>query len=125
MAFAAFLNHTCDVYHILREDKSPGYGLPASRSFEYAEIPDLTGVRCHFCTKSGTRNIVQNAPQTAPNADYQASIKLVLPLGTDIRLNDKIIDSTTGYEYTAGIPIQIQQHHIFVMVRRTSPQEAL
>lgn len=121
MSFEAMLNHKCDIYHIQKTPLSPGYKLPASPSFSYSDKPDIEDQKCHFCVKNGTRVIVQNEPQ----ADYQARIKLVLPIGTDVRLNDKIIDKTSGYEYTADIPVRVQNHHLFVMVRRRSSQEAL
>ena len=127
MSFQSMLNHKCDVYHIRNENTSPGYGLPASPSFEYGETPDLTDVPCHFNIKgsAGSRNIVQTPPLSAPNANYQAKIKLVLPLGTDIRLNDKIVDKSDGCEYTADKPIPIRSHHMFVMLRRTVSQEPI
>ncbi len=121
MSFESMLNHKCDVYHMLRSDESPGYGLPSSPSFSYPAKPDIVDQTCHFSVKSGTRTVVQNEPQ----ADYQASIKLVVPLGTDLRLNDKIVDKATGYEYTADIPVQVRNHHVFVMLSRKSAQEPL
>ena len=33
MSFETMLNHKCDVYHMQRDDMSPGYGLPSSPSF--------------------------------------------------------------------------------------------
>lgn len=120
MSFAGMLNHKCDIYHLKRRNKSPGYGLPSSPSFYYAKKPDLAAMPCHFNTKSG-RKIVQGEPQ----ANYEAEIKLSLPAGTDIRLNDKIVDCVTGYEYTAEIPQDIRGHHIAVYLHRTGQQEAL
>lgn len=121
MSFESMLIHKCDVYHIIREDKSPGYGLPSSPAFSYSDTLDITDLKCKFGVKSGSRIIVQ----TEPHADYQAKIKLTVPFGTDIRLNDKIIDKATGYEYTADIPVQVQNHHLFVMLSRKSSQEPL
>jgi hypothetical protein len=121
MSFDAMLNHRCDVYHIRRADESPGYGLPPSPLFSYSAEPDIIGLACHFGVKGGTRAIVQNGPQ----ADYQAKIKLVAPLGADIRLNDKIVDKSNGYEYTADIPVRVRDHHLFVMIGRKAAQEAL
>lgn len=120
MAFESLLDHECDIYHMRRTDASPGYGLPSSPKFSYGETPDLASVRCHFCTKSGV-TVVQMEPQ----AKYEAKIKLVLPPGVDVRLNDKIVDRHAGYEYTAEIPRTVRNHHIAVLLRRTSAQEAL
>lgn len=121
MSFDSMLNHKCDVYHILQSNASPGYGLPSSPSFSYPDEPDIADLACHFCVKSGTRLVVQLTPQ----AEYQAKIKLVVPIGSDIRLNDKITDKQTGYEYTADIPVQIRNHHLYVMVSRKPIQEPL
>uniref|UniRef100_A0AAU8AZW8 Element PBSX protein xkdH n=1 Tax=Dulem virus 37 TaxID=3145755 RepID=A0AAU8AZW8_9CAUD len=121
MSFESMLNHKCDVYHIQKSEASPGYGLAASPAFSYPDEPDIADLQCHFGVKSGTRLVVQLTPQ----AEYQAKIKLVVPLGTDIRLNDKIVDKQTGYEYTADIPVQVRSHHLFVMLSRKSAQEPL
>ena len=123
MSFEAMLNHKCDVYHIRKADMSPGYNLPGSPQFSYPDMPDIEGLQCHFNIRTGsqTRVVIQNAPE----ADYQAKIKLVVPLSADIRLNDKIVDIDTGYEYTAEIPIRVRDHHKFVMVHRTAAQEPL
>lgn len=121
MSFGELLNHTCDIYHIKRKDSSPGYGLPSSPSFSYADAPDLSAVACHFGTKGASLTISQKEPQ----AVYEAKIKLVLPIGTDIRLNDKVVHLQTGYEYTADIPIDVQGHHLFVYLQRTDQQEPL
>ena len=106
MSFESMLIHKCDVYHIIRED---------------SDMPDITDLKCKFGVKSGNRIVVQ----TEPRAEYQAKIKLTIPFGTDIRLNDKIIDKATDYEYTADIPVQVQNHHLFVMISRKSSQESL
>lgn len=119
MGFSDFLKHSCDIYHIQKADVSPGFDLPPSPTFSYPGEPDLKSVPCHFHTGGTT------ITQTAPQAKYSASIKLALPAGTDIRINDKIVDCDSGYEYTAEIPRDIRGHHITVMVHRTAQQEAL
>jgi len=115
------LNHHCDVYHLRKTDASPGYQLPSSPSFSYPDEPDISGVRCHFGVKNGTRSIVQLEPQ----AIYEARIKLAYPIGIDIRLNDKIVSLEDGYEYTADNPIKVRSHHMFVWLRRTKGQEPI
>lgn len=121
MSFETLLDHTCDIYHIQKSEASPGFNLPSSPSFHYAKEPDLAAVPCHFGVKSSTAVIVQADPQ----ANYEAKIKLSLPAGTDVRLNDKIVDRASGYEYTAEIPRNIRGHHIAVTIRRTGRQEPL
>ena len=54
-----------------------------------------------------------------------AKIKLTLPAGTDVRLNDKIIDCNTGFEYTAEQPRNIRGHHIFVYVKMIGEERHL
>ena len=124
MGFQQFLNHRCDIYHIRRADSSPGYALPASPSFSYANMPDEKGVVCHFGLKNGaggSERIIQNQP----HAVLESRIKLALPAGTDIRLNDKVVNCDSGYEYTAEIPHDIQGHHMIVWLHRTDRQEPL
>lgn len=121
MSLENLLDHTCDIYHIREEQKSPGYGLPASPSFNYPTEPDLKAVPCHFGVRSQSVVVVQTEPANL----MQASIKLTLPAGTDIRLNDRIVDCGTGLEYTAEQPRNIRNHHLFVQVKKKDGQEAL
>jgi len=115
------LAHKCDVYHTQKEEKTPGYNLPGSPSFSYPKNPDIKEVTCHFGVRGGTRNVKQLEPQ----AVFESRIKLAYPLGVDIRLNDKIVNLQNGVEYIAEVPVQIRNHHMFVMLRRTSQQEPL
>lgn len=121
MAFEDFLDHLCDIYHDREEQVTPGYGLPASPSFNYPEEPDISEQKCHFGVKSQSVTITQTAPANL----MDAKIKLTLPAGTDVRRNDKIVDCMTGLEYTAEQPINIRGHHVFVYIKRTGGQKAL
>lgn len=121
MAFEDFLDHSCDIYHIQEGQASPGYGLAASPSFSYPVEPDIRGQECHFGVKSQNVAITQTAPANL----MDAKIKLTLPAGTDVRRNDKIVDCATGLEYTAGQPVNIRDHHVFVYIKRTGGQKAL
>ena len=121
MGFDLFINHTCDIYHIRKNDESPGYNLPSSPKFSYPDEPDLKAVPCHFGVRSGQAEVNQYEPQ----AKYQARLKVAFFFGTDIRLNDKIVDCDTGYEYTAEIPRNIRDHHITVFATRRAAQEPL
>ncbi len=47
------------------------------------------------------------------------------PLGTDIRLNDKVVDLENGYAYIAEVPRVIRGHHISVYLHRTGAQGVL
>lgn len=122
MAIADFFDHRCDIYHVQAQSDSPGFGLPDSGAkYGYGNIPDISNLKCHFGVKSASITIIQTAPQN----DMNARIKLTVPAGTDIRVNDKIIDLDTGYEYTAEIPRNIRGHHIFAYIKRVDNQRAL
>jgi len=121
MSLESLLNHTCDIYHIKKEDKSPGFGLAASSSFEYPAEPDIKGQTCHFGVKSASVTVTQTAPANL----MDAKIKLTLPIGTDIRLNDKIVNCETGLEYTAEQPVNVRNHHLFVYIKRKDGERAL
>lgn len=120
MSWQDMLNHTCDIYHLRKGSKTVGYGIRSSGQFTYEKTPDECGVPCHFAT-GGTLNISQAEPQAVLNA----AVKLSLPIDTDVRLNDKVVDCESGIEYTAGVPRQVRNHHIIVLLRRTEKQEAL
>ncbi len=121
MSFGGMLNHTCDIYHLVKGSKSPGYGLAASPCFSYPEEPDISAQACHFGVKSQNVTIIQTAPANL----MDARIKLTLPIGTDVRLNDKIVDCATGLEYTAEQPVNVRGHHLFVYIKRLDEQKAL
>lgn len=121
MAFNDFLYDRADVYHLNRIEKPVGYGLPASPCFDYSATPDAVSVECKFERKTRTVSVIQ----TEPRALLQARIKLVYPTGVDIRLNDKIVDCSTGEEYTAEQPYDIHGHHMAVFVKKTEQQEVL
>ena len=121
MSLEALLNHTCDIYHIQKEGKSPGFGLAASPSFDYPEKPDISEQECHFGVKSQSVTITQTAPANL----MDAKIKLTLPIGTDVRLNDKIVDCATGLEYTAEQPINVRGHHLFVYIKKIGEERHL
>lgn len=119
MSFLELLDHHCDIYH-LQEDStaSPGYGLPSSPSYSYPDTPDIEGQVCHF----GVRSRSVTLEQTAPAQIMDAKLKLTLPAGTDVRMNDLIVDCDTGLKYTAEEPHNIRGHHIFVYIKKQSSQ---
>ena len=117
MAYETFLDHTCSLFHVRGEQKSPGYSLPASPHFIYADEPDEKDVPCHFAQASsgGTVNtLVQNLPEHA----YEDRIKVNFLIDADIRVNDKVLDHRTGFIYYAEIPRTIRNHHKYCWVKR-------
>ena len=116
MAIEDLLDHRCDIYHLKKSEKTVGYGLPSSSSFEYPEKPDEKEIPCHFGVESfGTGS---GTEQKQPQNILSEKVKLTLLCGTDIRINDKIIDRDSGLEYIAEKTRNIRNHHIFVYVKR-------
>jgi len=121
MALEDFFDHHCNIYHDREEQKTPGWGLPASPVFSYPDKPDISQQECHFGVRSQSVTITQTAPANL----MDAKIKLTLPIGTDVRQNDKIVHCDTGMEYTAEQPVNVRGHHLFVYIKRTEEQKAL
>ena len=97
MAFEDLLDHRCDIYHMVKGEKDMGF----------------EDVACHF-------NVNANAEltQTESANEFIYSGKLQLPAGTDVRVNDKVVDKNTGLAYTAEMPHNIRDHHIMVNIQR-------
>jgi hypothetical protein len=115
MAWEDFFNHKCDIYHIVKSDNDIGFGVTDSESFSYPSVPDCDDVDCHFMIRTGKAIVVQSEPTN----DYDARIKLALPAGTDIRINDKVVSKETGLSYIAELPRTIKHnHHIVVYIKR-------
>lgn len=118
MAIEDFFDHKCDIYHLIGTVQKRGYGLPDNQEYKYSTQPDIKEQPCHFSVKSGNVTIIQKEPQR----DLEGRQKLTLPIGTDIRINDRIVDCATGCEYEAEVPRNIRGHHISVMVHRVHPK---
>ena len=63
MALADFLDHKCDIYHLIQSKDSPGYGLPDSPVFNYNNKPDEKEIPCHFGIESLDAETEQKQPQ--------------------------------------------------------------
>ena len=124
MAIEDFFDHTCSLYHVVGTEDSPGYGLQDSPHFDYPREPDEANVPCHFA-QGGAGGTVNTLVQKLPEHAYEDRIKLALPIGTDVRINDKVIDHRTGLEYYAEIPRNIRNHHIYVWVKREGTEVAI
>lgn len=123
MSIESLFDHVCDIYHLNTSEQSLGYGLPKSPTFSYESKADVKGVPCHFNIRQGNdKRMVQREPQN----ELTERIKLNLPEGTDIRINDKVVDVVTGLEYTVASPAHnIRDNHLFVYVERIGLQKAL
>jgi hypothetical protein len=118
MAIEDFFDHICDIYHMKNEAVKRGYGLPDKSNFTYPDSPDISGLPCHFSISSGSVATTQREPQK----ELEAGLKLTLPAGTDIRINDRVFDRTQGITYEAEIPRDIRGHHVTVWVKRVYPK---
>ena len=115
MAWEDMLNHHCDIYHLQKESDVLGFGVTDDEHFVYPSKADLEDVECHFHVKEGRYIIMQNEPVN----NYDARIKVSLPSGTDIRVNDKVVSKETGFSYIAELPRVIRNnHHIIVYCKR-------
>lgn len=120
--YADFLTDRCDIYHLRTDGAEPGYGLPAQPGTAYPDEPDEADVPCHF----NRGELWEGLYGSDPRRVYPGAAKLQLPLGTDVRVNDRIVDRANGLEYTASVPrIVGRNHHIAVKISRLPMQEAL
>lgn len=112
MSIESLLDGKCDIYHMQKKDKGMGYGIK-THAFNYPKEPDEKNVDCHFNV-----NASANLTQTEAGNEYISIGKLQLPIGTDIRVNDKVVDRSNGLIYTAELPRNIREHHIAVTIQR-------
>lgn len=114
--FDDFLNHRCNIYHLIDGAVNAGYGIRRRATRETESTASETNVPCHFHVKvSDTLRVVQDEPFSTIDGE----IKLTLPAGTDIRENDTVESQHTGLKYRAGVPREIHGgHHITVKLYR-------
>lgn len=114
MSIEDFFDHTCSIYHLEKNKTEFGYGIAPIESSAYGDEPAITGQFCHFHVKSDGTRLVQEDPYSA----IEGTIKLSLPAGTDIRINDKVVWDGPGLSYRAGLPRQIRGHHVTATLYR-------
>lgn len=116
MAWEDFLNHTCDIYHLVAGGGTGAYGISVSERLVPEETPSLTDIPCHFHIKQNDlTRLVQNEPETS----VEGQIKCSFPIGTDIRKNDTVLSHEDGLRYRAGVPRTVaHNHHIIVQLYR-------
>ena len=115
--FDDFMNHTCNIYHLENNPVNVGYGILASDVKAEKSKPDEIAVKCHFHIKSsvGSVAVIQNEPYSS----VEGQIKLSLPIGTNIRMNDIVEDCRNGLKYRADAPMEVYgAHHIIVNLSR-------
>jgi hypothetical protein len=117
MAFENLLEQKCNIFHLTKIENDLEYGLKAATKYGYNEEPDEVEIPCHFSVGLGGSNVMA---QQEPQNEISGRVKLTLPVGTAIRLNDKVLDLSSGLEYIAEQPRQIRKHHIIVTVQRVT-----
>ncbi|GAK11394.1 DUF3599 family protein [Geomicrobium sp. JCM 19039] len=114
MSYEQLLDHKCDVYHLVKSERGPGFGVPIESGqpqFDYPEVPDDAAVPCYFAEKS--QSITQGQPG---NLIVHRFLIHFLP-DTDVRMNDKVV--WEGVTYTLQKPRMIKNHHIEVTAVRS------
>lgn len=114
MSIEDFFDHTCTIYHLTTEKTEIGYGITSGETKAYKVSADIERQKCHFHVKSDDMRLVQSEPYRA----IEGTVKLSLPDGVDIRINDKVIWEDTGLCYRAGLPRRIRGHHITAILYR-------
>lgn len=114
MSIEDFLDHKCDIYHVTNSNINLGYGIKYIEKYIYGEKPDLEDVDCHFSVKNDGIVLVQELPQT----NIEGKLKLTVDINTDVRVNDRVVSKESGLRYRVGVPRNIRNHHIAVMIYR-------
>lgn len=116
MAWEDFLNHRCDIYHLVDAGDAGAFGIRAAEHLVPEEIPSETDVHCHFhINQNNLTRLTQNEPETA----IEGQIKCSMEIGTDIRKNDIVFSHEDGLRYRAGVPRTVaHDHHIIVTLYR-------
>lgn len=113
MSLLNLLDNKCDIYHLNNKSVNVGYSLPEHQTFNYDDVANEKSIKCHF-SKDSNYNTIKGEPFNS----IKISIELILPINTDIRLNDKIVDLETNEKYTAGVPKKIRNSHVVVKIRQ-------
>lgn len=108
-----FYNHTCDIYHIKKEEVDKGFGIIDDKVYSYEKEPDIADVPCHFYIKT-----LEQFSYSDPRPLVTGRMKLALGTDVDIRMNDKVVNKVTGLEYIAEVVHNIQGHHLMVYLFR-------
>lgn len=123
MSIETLFDHSCDIYHLESHEESPGYNLPASKTFTYSSQAHENGVPCHFTVRTVANTSIE---QKEPQNEFYERTKINLPVGTDIQILDKVVDCDTGLAYTVATPPRnIRGNHIICTLVRLREQKPL
>ena len=116
---ADFFLDKCNIYHLKESEQSQAYGIKATAShYSYDDTPDVENQDFHL---GGIGQVTTDEPRTS----YESRLKCGFPVDCDIRLNDKVKDLSTGFEYIAELPKKIRNHHIAVYLTRSDSKAVL
>lgn len=106
MSVENLMNHTCSITHMTLNTSLGGYGLPSTSEINYGDTPDIGYQICHF--KSGSITPADKGPGKI----YNSPPHMDMPVGVDIRFNDKIQNLETQLVYYANPPIALRGNRI-------------
>lgn len=112
MALSDFFDHTCNIHHIQTNSTNLGYNIE-DKEYYYSDTADIENIPCHFYVKT-LEQFIHSEPQPM----VTGRMKLALPIDTDIRTNDKVVNNVTGLSYIAEVVHNIRGHHIMVYLFR-------
>ena len=122
MGIGLFFRHTCNVFSSISTPIPPSYGLKISdTSISYNDSPEMNNCPCFF----GSSNTAPKITFSEPINTYDGHDEVSLPVGTNIKKGDKIVDLRNNIEYTAGFPEDIRGKYISVPLYRKAEQERL
>jgi len=116
MGFTQLLDNFCSITHLEKASEPGVYGLPSEETYNYPITPHLTEVSCYVFHKGVADSA--KVEQGGPNHTIRETIKLILLVDTDIRLNDRI--EVNEVTYIAGVPLNLRGHHIEVRAARVA-----
>lgn len=114
MSYHSLLTDRCDLFHLEKQEAMHSkFGIPTGdlqMTLSYSEVPSLRDLACYIIEKS------QSLVQEEPNTVIYQSYLVHFPLGSDVRLQDKMV--WNGVSLKLQQPKIVKNHHIEVMAVR-------
>lgn len=105
------MNHQCHIFHVVKSSSGGGFGLPGQDLYNYNKTPDILSQKCHF----KLNKLIVNG--SGPAKSFSSNSHVDFPMGTDIRMYDKILDLETGVVYYCNPPKSIRGNRIRCDIR--------
>ena len=120
MSIANFYDDLCDIYRYIETNNSKGWGQNED-VFDYETTPRGVDIKCHFNANGKGSSTSQSEP------DNQLIINqvLVMAIGEDIEIGDKIVNKINDLEFTVSFIDNIRNNHLKVNIYRTVQQVSL